>query len=515
MDCGAARLLPLLPLLLVALTARGATADPYSEFRVPAHSEFSWVADFSGAAQMTDRSDPYSRRKDGGSSGRLNTVSYWRAERDHAVASLQLHLGGNGARSHQVDRYQYAMPGRAEMRDAETSASNITEEWSIGGEQRWYPALHDFNFAIRGSGSGRTSQFWSARVDRLVSTEPPPVRLGRYEESRARRTYDTAMDVGAGVGVGRVRNATGVYEARVLVQRLAAAGVLARPLSAAAQQRLADLMYVRGRFAEQRDHPAEAIWAEIERILEADGALPGRLAPGALWRATAPLLGTTRGIDRTGLPASPIIRSAGTLATLDIRSRHVRHSRREHHTFYSSGGTAGGPQVESRWSYDSSSKSTDDHVELVLAGSHDRPLGDRWQVGASAFTIAPVRRNELWMRWTVAAGASWIVADRWLSGARVSYDWFDERRTTGPTRADQARWTASATLDYYLRDATALRLGIEHSDSWYRGTAPSVPGSAHQYSRGTGVTVGISHRFMGRFHAPATLPGFELPGRDG
>jgi hypothetical protein len=42
-----------------------------------------------------------------------------------------------------------------------------------------------------------------------------------------------------------------------------------------------------------------------------------------------------------------------------------------------------------------------------------------------------------------------------------------------------------------------------------------VPGSAHQYSRGTGVTVGISHRFMGRFHAPATLPGFELPGRDG
>ncbi len=77
------------------------------------------------------------------------------------------------------------------------------------------------------------------------------------------------------VGVGRVRDATSVYQTQVLEQRLLRTGALKRRLSRDAIRQLAKLFSMQGDFGLVHDYPGKHFWREVERILRENGSLAG------------------------------------------------------------------------------------------------------------------------------------------------------------------------------------------------------------------------------------------------
>src|SRR5262249_5648251 len=83
--------------------------------------------------------------------------------------------------------------------------------------------------------------------------------------------YGANADVS--IGWGRVRDATPVFSALLLEERLQRDHMLARTLSVDARNKLAALIAIEGDFAEVHDEPDKAFWSEVERIVREDGAL--------------------------------------------------------------------------------------------------------------------------------------------------------------------------------------------------------------------------------------------------
>jgi hypothetical protein len=147
------------------------------------------------------------------------------------------------------------------------------ESWSLGGSHRRYPWAVPIGFEAAANLGGSYAQSWSAQDVRTFLLESGGSIETNRSDNVERWSYQNSVAASASAGWGRVRNATGIYDALVLEERLLGTGALTRALSPAARRRLADVMYLRGALDTVRERPGRFLWQEIERVLSEDGAL--------------------------------------------------------------------------------------------------------------------------------------------------------------------------------------------------------------------------------------------------
>jgi len=491
------RLLPAACFILLAACGP-ARADEFSEFRIPDHSLLSWTALLRGYYGRSLQGVPYQFSQGTGTNGEFASFLSWLGESDPSATSVGVSVRASGSRSAAEQTRDVSFAGA--IRSA-TRARQASESLSLGADHRRYFESLPVQAALAVNLGLDDQQSWSTARDEVTYPDPTNSLHSVSERDVSQRDYWTTVSDMAGIGVGRIRDATGLYEARVMEDRLRAHGVLSRDLTHGARQRLADLMFVRSRFDRTVDRPARALWGEIARILAEDGAAEGNLSPEEVLRLIEPFFGPSTGIDRLGLPRSPISRGRGAEILLFVRDGHTRMSGRDRRGNYmrqESGGTVYEYRTENLGSY----KSTRDELSLLLNGGLSRPLGLRWQVDASESVALPVRPDDLELTTFATVGLSMLITDRWLARASLQNGWLDATRTRGPTPGDRMSWSFNGELDWFLEDATTFGLTLSHFDDWSRvgGTPPS-----HSYARNTSVNVSLTHRFFGRFDAPGLL----------
>jgi hypothetical protein len=480
-------------------------ADVLDDFRVPDHRVLNWTGSFNGSglwshssgSQLYEPRDRFvSRRQDGSFSNRLD----WAHEADPARTTLVARVDLTGNRQTGERDHLSAIDARTASSVEHTVFRQLRESILLGASRDQFMTSIPMLWRIRADARIDDRQTWDTRDWRSTLTDGALVQTYVDERAHKRKIYSAALTSAVGIGTGRVRNATGLYEALVLERRLIAAGAIAEPLTPDARRRLGALMYVRQDYTGTRDRPARDLWDEIARILLDDGAIEEPLSPAVTMRLMEPFLGPGTAIRSDGLPNSPVTRRVGTEVVFEVQNRHQRETFHAHdNSLYQPGFPPYDTLPPLRSTFSSFSKRTSDDVLVAVTAAFHRPLGLRWQLDLSGRAIAAARHG-VSADYDAVATATWVVTDRWLGTLGASHRWFDEKRTAGPTGGDRASWTASANVLYYVENATALSLGVSHSDIWIRGAQSWS--DRHSYGRSTQVSLGVTRRFTGRFSAP-------------
>lgn len=484
---------------LLLLAARQGHGDAFAEFRIPDHRVLDWTGAFDARGQWSSSSttrslQPYDRSASRTMDGQFASRLAWTRDADPARATLRAAAVVSGRRwsYESADTYAYSIYRGSD--DWRSLNRRMTERAELTFSHDRFLSAIPILWRLGASGLIDHAQVWDSHADRTVRAETTDVRHDFDEFAVRRKDYLSGVSGTLGLGTGRVRNATGVYEAMVFERRLARAGVIEQPLSDVARRRLAALMYARAAYAGTQDRPARGLWSGIADILREDGALAGLDSPGLTARLMEPFFGSTVRIAPDGLPESPITRRTGMELTLEVRTVHDRSSLHYHRNEYRSALEDTLPPQRTVSS--SVRKSTRSDLRVGAVAAFHRPVGERWQLDITGTLDAPARRG-VSADYRVDAAATWIVADRWLGALSVFHRWFDEKRTAGPTRGDQAEWRATIDVAYYLERSTLVSLGLVHADTWLRGSA-----DYHAYWRSTMVRLGLTYRFAGRFTAP-------------
>jgi hypothetical protein len=493
-----------LAVVVTVLQGAPARADEFSDFRIPDHRVFSWTGDFGASGgQRTDSFGSLLRRSNG-LSGSASSNAAWQHDSDPATSALFVGFTVNGRRNHDDSQDRFEDPfGDVTFERRSTHDRSVFESWSASAETRRYPWTLPFGATLRADGSGNFGQIWQSQSNTRQVQTPFFSEEFRVAERDVRWSYLHQARASAGIGVGRVRDATMVYDVHVMEERLLLAGSLNRPLSAQARLRLAELLYMRGAVGQVHDRPARLVWREIERILREDGAPKGdALDPWSVVRSAEPYLGGPTD-SRDYFPRSPIARLTGYFVgpqvTLATRHNVFRSENQSLQEFVLTDTTFG----DSSSHFQRDVQSSDQALGVLVAEYH-RPVGPRWQLDARGRVFTPLRREggkDLQEQSSIEL--AWIVSDRWLGRASIAHRWLDEDRTQGPTRLDSWQWGYGADVHYFLEDHVGIGLGCGGGQSWTRGNALGIP---HDYSRSTSFSLSMSYRFAGFFQAPDLLP---------
>jgi hypothetical protein len=501
------RLAALSIFVLIACAPSSGRADEFSDFRVPAHRAYDWSADVSleGSRQSFARSESStsSRRGD----GTLLTRGFWLSDSDERRTTVSSQAALSGLRSRWRSEGDFIVGPRIET----TLDRQLSEYWSLSLSHRRYPWQLPLAFEVDISGSASYGQDWSARTSERVDSVGGSQRRS-YSVSNAQEwRHGHSVVAGAALGIGRVRDATVVYDVHVLEERLRRSGALARPLSRRAREQLAALYYVRGPYASVRERPARGLWSEIERVLEEDGALSERgLDAYSVQRAGEPYVTETRKAPPDdGLPRSPVLRQIGIFVGAALTVFHEESLIRSDVDGWDQ--TAIDDTLGPRYEYSIASRS-ENHHDAVSAGPRmevHRPFGPRWQLDAANAALFPLRREDDGMGLTSNAVLSFIVADRWLASGFVSHR-REIRKDARTSLLLNDEWDlgVGASLLLYLEDRAQLRLSI----SDFQGRA-STRGSDGSFRRNGGVSLGITYRFLGGVDAPGILAPVRIPPR--
>jgi hypothetical protein len=306
----------------------------------------------------------------------------------------------------------------------------------------------------------------------------------------------TALEGSVGLGIGRVRDATGLFVARTIEDRLRAAGVLTRPLGAAARRELAAIVFARNDYGRAYDRPAEAIWTAMGDVFRRDGALArDDWDGGRLVAAVQPLFGPSSSWpDGTLLPVSPILRRVGWAARLELVGSTSHGITRTNWTETYVPGHTTDPNTyrntgASRWS------TSNDGASASVSGEWHRAAGERAQWDASSSLQMPVHHEGHGLDESAQAAFTWLLTDRWQA------EWDANQNRSYRTHSDWGgSWAAgvSATVRYWLNDRMSANASL--SQGW-SGQHDSSSSPIRTYDGGR-VDFGLSYRFRGGTDTP-------------
>lgn len=340
---------------------------------------------------------------------------------------------------------------------------------------------------VRGvAAQGLYGQAWSGQESRSVLIRASDVDgLDRADGQRVdfHRHHVSAR---IAPGIGRVRNADGVFAAMLLEERLARDGVLTGPLSPASRERLARLFYVRPLCAVVHALPDKAFWRDVEAALADDPAVrPGGLGAYAVLHALEPL------VVARGSFARPAGWFVGPAATLEHEHTVRRDARTASHRR-----VLNGTRVSERHDrFDARTASSSDDVLLGLVAEAHRPLGSRRQLDARLEASTDPDRGGADLRLASRLDFAQLAGERWFAAARIMHD-----RWTRGGDGVRAEWRvlAEARCEYYLEDRWSVGLLVRHAQR--RDAAAPVPA----FARETGLD--LSTRFdWGRLEAPGLI----------
>ena len=498
-------------LFVLAASARG---DDYADFKIPAHHQIDWAASF--AANSSSGSSDYRNSFGNGAGhgrgvgGSTSSQFSWLADSDPAMTLFSARYLAVGNRTWSSGSAFFDQ-GPTSSINAQNNSSfrSAHESWMLAASHRWYPWATPLGFSVGLVSQGVYNQAW------LHSNDWTDVNFaGGHNISLSRlRTSDWRYDhVTAGstaLGLGRVRDATAVYELSILEQRLLETGALTRPLSPAARQQLAALFYLRGSYGSFRERPARFLWKDVERVLRDDGALGAEGLDGySILRAGEPVYGGS-GSRRDGLPASPIARLRGFFVGATLTDIHQQTIERRDDSRFNQDVVNDVVQPPSNLHQ---SERAEAHFDRVLAGpsaEFHRPMGGRWQVDAAGQALFPTRKQDKGLDISNGGSVTALLADRWLARFSLSQFRTVVRRTTpigDVTDADDWGWSYGASWLYYLEDRLSLQLSV----SEFQEKHGSFQSANHQ--RSAGLNIGLNYRFLGRFQAPGILEPANLAG---
>jgi hypothetical protein len=311
-------------LLVLAMwaTPLAARADDYSEFRIPPHHVMGWSGTLSTSGNRSTStvtgfgsSNNSSRAFQGTGSSTFS----WLSDSDPARTSIGVSVLASGDGT--WGSADQSIPAGVSSSSSDTRRG--TESWSASLGQRYYPWAVPVGLDLNVVGIGQYQQSWShADAQTHGNLIPPTVTV--EHTSGERWLYRTVVQTDAAVGIGRVRDATGVYDAQVLESRLRESGALARPLSREGRRRMAALLYLRADYSKFRERPDKYLWDRVEDILREDGALgDSGLDARSIQRAGEPDIFSP---SAAGLPRSPVLRQAGAFIGAALFDFHEHFS---------------------------------------------------------------------------------------------------------------------------------------------------------------------------------------------
>ena len=442
-------------LLLVAPAGAGESAadSAYREYRIPEHSWWQWVARVSGSADHSDQSAfPGQSYRSGSFRGQLSTSATGGRETDPLVQSWSADVRFNGARRHSE---QLRVDPGGEV-TGEFTDGDLSEGLGAAYSLRAYP--WSFPLALAAGTSQRFDfQQGSASTD---FTWRDPVSVAHNLNSVSTGAWNYRAQLNLGLGVGRVRDATPVYEAQVLEDRLLETGALSRPLSRPARERLAALFATEGRFVFAHGRPDKYFWGEIGRVLAEDSAL----ASGSV-----DLYDAHRILEPVTMRGS-VLRPAGWFVGPAVYLESSQFHRVSEFAQSQSVYVADTLLFSSGSGYTTTDYSRQDVIQTALVAEYHHPAGHRWQYDASHTTW--IGESGVPMFANTNASVLWIVSDRWFVDGFLGHalEWTGH----GTDRAVE-RWDVIAGVDlsYFVEDSwaftvTARELQSHNPDSFQR-----------------------------------------------
>lgn len=474
-------------LLFLLLFAGVARADEFSEFRIPEHRWQSLRGDvaLSGSRSRLDFFD--TRSSTSQSNGRLGGDALWALDSDDLQWLAGVDLSGEGRRDGREESSRQTNGVNTELRKLDSEGDQVREQVALHGQLRTYPRSGPIGFSFDGFALGDLRQGSEERVidDEFLNTSGSTRNVSTSNSDRD--DYYYLANLRGSVGVGRVRDATGVYRAYLLERRLRADGLITGTLSPGARARLAGLFYVQPRYAEVHDLPAKFFWREVEKLLREDGVLgSGTLDAYSLLHA---LEGYTPGATLSAL------RQRGYWIAASVSYDHAHLITRQDVNSRTEIFVDGVFTSSSTLSSGFRDVSYSDDVLFGPDGQVRMPIGWRWQVDASGFARFNVKGpaksttvgSDLFVRY--------LIAERWAATG-----FFRQRHDTGSdVTLISPGWSTAvgAEVAYYFEDGISAGLRISDEQSDYSiGT---------WYTRDQRVSLTLSYLFSGGLDAPGLI----------
>ncbi len=473
-------------ILLLALPAL-ALADPFSDFRIPDHYWRSGTLSASFLGDWAYASIAPAQVRQTYAASNLAPSLLVARDSDPLLLSLSLALAG-ATLDRDVKQDQFVVGSTQHM---QSHQQEVDESWNLSGSVRAYPWATPVGLGLSARATSAFAQAWT-RSD-LRNEIVVPARSTAVDTRRQNiHAYDYNLTLEGSAGVGRVRDATVIYDVYVLEERLRAIGALTRPLSKGAREKLAALYYVAPFYGDPHDRPDRYFWRDVERVLREDGALGERgFDPYSVLRANEGYFYRT-------------LRQRGWFVGPVVQARHVtdieRLDSRDDIWFYVNDTLT---SHSASWDAVRNTVTLD---QLNLGGSveYHLPLGWRWQFDLTSEVTAPVRRGERGLAAASQGNATWLVADRWLASARLihSRTYF---RPRGGSSFTQNNWTTLYILQlgWYVEDH--VQVSASYQESQTRDNSLGLPLSSY-YSRDRRVSIGLAYRFLGALDAPGLIP---------
>ena len=484
-----------------ALPLEPAAADDFSDFRIPSNRGLLWTAGLDARASGLKSSVPGSEGEQGTSNASMSTQLSWFSDSDPAFTAFGVGLFGQGDRFHRESEIRSDIPPSTLLTLDENSGRTLNERWALSAAHRRYPWAMPFGIEVALAGSGNYVQSWNDDNHVFFTVNPGLTSQTSATSNLETWRYFYSFTGSASVGWGRVRNATGIYDALVLERRLLETGALTRALSPEGRRRLADVLYLRGSLDDLRERPGRTLWGEIERVLAEDGALrEGGLDPYSVLRAAEPHLGASGPLTSDGVPASPISRQSGGFVGASVQA--ISRNQIERNDGGASFETIQNGVVINSGSSTSSNRLTDrsDQVRAGPVAELHLPIGPPWQLDGSGVVLLGLRKQDSDLLGGARLSLTWLAADRWTANGFTQYSWFDENRNNGATTGDNWQFAAGLGASWYFEDHTAFQVAGTENQFWSRQD------NGTHFARGLSATVGITYRFSGWFATPGFFP---------
>lgn len=507
------RLRSLLCLLLATspfLAPARSLADDFADFRIPENRYGTGALSFTGFWDRAHQHSLYDRSSNSTVQGDLTSAfaHAFDADTRHSEwrASTRLRAARQGRDETESG---FFAPPELQPYFNRSIYHNLSEQASVATDQRWYPSEPAWFVGVGGAATLSDIQMGASGNSRGFYSDGGTIYIGITEDvvsSYEQRFYNTGANVALRTGWGRVRNASAVYDARVLEDRLLDAHVLRQPLSRRARQRLASLLYAQNDVVNSRGRPAGDFWEALEVLLQGDNALgPEGLTARSIQRAIEPYIGNSTTWAGTGLPTAAVPRLRGWLVSTGVvlaSSRQSVHDERHRTTVVYAPGPAGQALQDDVFIRGVPT----DAAQLELALEYHRPLSQRVQCDLTGFGRQDVDKHTNGHEVATAATATWMVADRWWAACGAAYSNQLVRLPNGTTRNDV--WHAGLGAEAHRYVAEHYSLDLAWSLTWDRRTSTEITiGDFREgFSNDSHLTLGFSYRFAGFASIPGIFP---------
>ena len=447
-------------------------ADEFSEFRIPDHRVSGWDGALNASGNHVYSGFPYQQTRQSQLSGNAGSGLFWRSEGDSRSTSLNLQTQALAARSHGERRVLSVLGGLAQESQSQQTDRLTNEAWFADVSTRRYPWSMPLGVSIDVTGQGTYAQRWSVNDDHSRTTDPTgtPSTVDQIIQINQNAYFQSHRVSGTlALGMGKVRDATGVYEALVIERRLRDRGVIRGRLAAATRQRIAELLYVRYDVLSTVSRPARRMWDELEQILRDDAAVDSdELNAESIQRAGEGLF--DRATTRDALPVSPLSRQRGAFVGGAVQASHLRFMSWGNHETYSRFALDDSVVSEFRSSFPDSREADHDAVWAGPVGEWHRPIGPRVQLDVASRALFALTGENGRMDLISSGTLGAIVADRWLASVYGAHRrWIGTETELGDDTGDGWLVQYGASIRYFVEDHLSVELSAnemqQHLDS--------------------------------------------------